>query len=197
MHRSIQIVKTTWQISRQVQKWSNLLKLDKILDKTKTTKNTKARRQEVWTLSVSEAHLGDTHTPVAHTTWLILEAFESTRGQPDWEVAMWGNNPGEQWWDRERSWSGGAVLVGMGWDVVGQGSAINSRQGGVFTDSWKALGCRTGTCQMQLLLRLIDRVCIPPWWEDWSHQPVSRGIMSISKEKKKTKKKKERNTVKM
>lgn len=58
--------------------------------------------------------------------------------------------------------SGGAVLVGTGRDEVGRGSAINSRQGGVFTDSWKALGCRTGTCQMQLLLWLIDGVCIPP-----------------------------------
>lgn len=64
--------------------------------------------------------------------------------------------------DRERSGSGGAVLVGTGWDEAGRGSAINSRQGGVSTGSWKALGCRTGTCQMQLLLRLIDRVCIPP-----------------------------------
>lgn len=60
------------------------------------------------------------------------------------------------------SGSGGAVLVGTGWDEAGRGSAINSRQGGVSTGSWKALGCRTGTCQMQLLLRLIDRVCIPP-----------------------------------
>lgn len=64
--------------------------------------------------------------------------------------------------DREWSWTGGAGLVGMGWDEVVRGSAINSRQGGVFTDSWKALGCQTGTCQMQLLLWLIDRVCIPP-----------------------------------
>lgn len=30
------------------------------------------------------------------------------------------------------SGSGGAVLVGTGWDEVGQGYAINSRQGGVF-----------------------------------------------------------------
>lgn len=65
---------------------------------------------------------------------------------------------GERMWSR----SGGAVLVVMGCDEVGRGSTINSRQGGVFTDSWKALGCQTGTCQMQLLLWLIDRVCIPP-----------------------------------
>lgn len=44
-------------------------------------------------------------------------------------------------------------------------STLKSRQGGVFADSWKALGCWTGTCQMQLLLWLIDWVCIPPWWE--------------------------------
>ena len=92
-----------------------------------------------------------------------FRGVESTRGQPGRTTASGvqkknNNPPASGNGDREQSWSGG-VVSGRG---GAGGSAINSRQGGVFTDSWKALGCRTGTCQMQLLLWLIDRVCIPP-----------------------------------
>lgn len=49
----------------------------------------------------------------------------------------------------------GQPRVGQGgikWIEVGQRSAVQSTQGGLFIHSWKALGRRTGTCQMQLLL---------------------------------------------
>lgn len=118
---------------------------------------------------------------------------ESTCGQPDWEIACEIKNPTSDG-DRERSWSGGAVLVKTGWDVVGKESAINSRQGGVFTDSWKALGCWTGTCQMQLLLWLIDRVCIPPWWETRDTSQCWEWFCQFQKEEEKTIQQKRRKT---
>lgn len=113
---------------------------------------------------------------------------ESTQGQPGWTMASGikkTKKTESSNGDREQSWSGGVVLVRTGWDEVGRGSTINSRQGGVFTDSWKALGCQTGTCQMQLLLWLIDRVCIPPWWETGVTSQCWEGLCQIQKEKEK------------
>ena len=100
------------------------------------------------------------HTPVAQSERLILEVWSPHEGSRTERCRI--QTPLSSNRNREQSCSGRAVSVGKGWVEAGHGSAMKSRQGGVFTDSWKALGCRTGTCQMQLLLWLIDRVCIPP-----------------------------------
>lgn len=55
-------------------------------------------------------------------------------------------------------------------------------EGGVSVDSWKALGCRTGTWQMQLLLWLIDSLYSTPMG-DGRRAPPPRGIMSVKKKR--------------
>ena len=112
--------------------------------------------EEVCASAVTKAHFGNDHTHLWHTEQDSIQRCGVHMRASGIKTTLSSNV------DREQSWSGGAVSVGTGRDEVGWGSAINSRQGGVFKDSWKALGCRTGTCQMQLLLWLIDRVCIPP-----------------------------------
>lgn len=71
---------------------------------------------------------------------------EATRGRPLVKHDMWDKNPVME------TGSGGAALAGMRLGGGPRGKA--DREGS--PDSWKALGCWTGTCHTQLLPRLID-----------------------------------------